>query len=88
MGTLTPILEHQLLAACEEGRITDTTVVQQGDRSWILSVRIVNLDGSALRSYTVQTQRGDIRVWADPRKLFRFMSDRLGVVTTTVSLKP
>ena len=73
-----PILVHQAVELFSSGRVSAVRVVEQSANSWILVFDGTSLEGDE-RTYTIRAQRGWTREWSDPRKLFRFLNDRLGV---------
>lgn len=64
------------------------TVHRRSDREWYFSFTLTKYgsDSPGLEHFTLETQRGKLRTWADPRVLFEFLQNR-GITSGTFNLK-
>lgn len=46
------------------------------EREWFFTFEATDPKTGKLNTYAMETQRGKLRLWADPRLLFNFLSER------------
>ena len=79
--SLTPIAVplESVDGAFKEGKASNVTIIGLSERKWIFQFTSENPTSGQVQLYTLRTQRGKVRVWSDPRNLFRWLNKRYGV---------
>ncbi|EJE4644426.1 hypothetical protein BKG02_004779 [Vibrio parahaemolyticus] len=62
--------------AFSQKAVRNVTVVRRGEKEWYFTFEADDPVTSKPVTYAMLTQRGKLRVWADPRNLFEFLKDR------------
>ncbi|WP_193061047.1 KorA family transcriptional regulator [Halomonas sp. 3A7M] len=70
------IQQHSVDVAFENREAADIEVIRRSDRQWYFTFKAAEPLSRKLEEYTLSTQQGELRTWADPRRLFRFLSER------------
>lgn len=73
-------------AAFERGEARNVKVYRAGMRQWYFTFDADDALIGETVQYAMMTARGDLRLWADPRNLFDFLSTRYGVRSVVVIL--
>lgn len=73
--------------AFDSKQAKNVTVVRISDRNWYFTFEVDSPATNAPQVFTLETQRGDLRTWADPRNLVKYLNERYGVVIATLILK-
>lgn len=60
--------------AFSSGEVNQVTVHRKSDKAWFFTFTVKKNGKEEL--FTLETQRGALRTWADPRLLFAFLSER------------
>ncbi|WP_455481881.1 KorA family transcriptional regulator [Bartonella sp. B35(2025)] len=63
----------------------EVTVIMRSEREWYFTFVADNPVTGKPNKYTLLTQRGKLRTWADPKYLFKFLHER-GVVCGSFNL--
>ncbi|WP_050453536.1 hypothetical protein [Candidatus Burkholderia verschuerenii] len=67
-----------------EGKISnDIKVIRRAAKKWIFVFECPDPKTGEQKLYTLKTQRGKVRVWSDPRKLFEWLHERYGITKGT-----
>lgn len=66
-------------AAFREFPVENVTVVRKEQKCWYFTFEVGDPSTGKAHLCTMQTQRGELRCWADPRSLFSFLSERYSV---------
>lgn len=70
--------------AFRTGNARNVTVYRVGRRQWYFTFDDDDVLTGEVVQYAMMTARGDLRMWADPRNLFEFLSERYGVRSVIV----
>lgn len=70
------IQQQSVDVAFERGEVADVEVVRRSDKEWYFTFTAEEPISRKLVKFTLLTQQGELRTWADPRRLFRFLSER------------
>ncbi|OIS90308.1 KorA family transcriptional regulator [Brucella cytisi] len=62
--------------AIEAGAVKEVTVYRVHDKRWYFTFDAKDPKTGQVTTYSLETQRGSLRCWADPRKLFDFLRER------------
>jgi hypothetical protein len=73
--------------AFREYPVDNIEVVRRDMKCWYFTFQVTDPVTGNPATCTLETQRGELRCWADPRSLFQFLSERYGVNAGTFSLK-
>ncbi|WP_455477908.1 KorA family transcriptional regulator [Bartonella sp. B10] len=63
----------------------EVTIVMRSEREWYFTFIADNPVTGQTNKYTLLTQRGKLRTWADPKYLFKFLRER-GVICGNFNL--
>ncbi|CAB3802632.1 hypothetical protein LMG28614_05661 [Paraburkholderia ultramafica] len=61
------------------GKASNVTIEGHGPKSWRVTFTVPDPRTGEPQLFTVLTQRGKIREWADPRNLLEWLADRYAV---------
>lgn len=67
--------------AFESGNVRNLTIIRLPTKDWYFTFESDHPEACKTAVYSLQTQRGDLRVWKDPRNLVDFLLERYGVTT-------
>lgn len=70
------IQQQSVDVAFERGEVREVEVVRKSDREWYFTFTAEEPISGKPVQFTLLTQQGELRTWADPRRLFRFLSER------------
>mgnify|MGYP004449544049 CR=1 FL=1 len=70
------IQQQSVDVAFERGEVQEVEVVRKSDREWYFTFTAEEPISGKPVQFTLLTQQGELRTWADPRRLFRFLSER------------
>lgn len=70
------IQQQSVDVAFERGEVKEVEVVRKSDREWYFTFTAEEPISGKPVQFTLLTQQGELRTWADPRRLFRFLSER------------
>lgn len=73
--------------AFREYPVENVEVVRRETKCWYFRFQVADPVTGKWSTCTLETQRGELRCWADPRSLFTFLADRYGVHAGTFLLK-
>ncbi|WP_455476951.1 KorA family transcriptional regulator [Bartonella sp. B41] len=73
------IEQNSIDIAFDQKAAREITVVMRSEREWYFTFVADNPVTGKPNKYTLLTQRGKLRTWADPKYLFKFLRKR-GVV--------
>lgn len=73
-------------AVFANGNARNVTVYRVDRRRWYFAFESDDKITGEVVQYAMVTARGDLRLWADPRNLFDFLSTRYGVQSVIVIL--
>ena len=70
------INQQSVEMAIASGAVRDVTVYRVNDKRWYFTFDAKDPKTGRVITYSLETQRGSLRCWADPRKLFDFLRER------------
>lgn len=70
------IQQQSVDVAFERGEAREVEVVRKSDREWYFTFTAEEPISGKPVQFTLLTQLGELRTWADPRRMFRFLSER------------
>ncbi|EJF97712.1 KorA protein [Bartonella taylorii] len=73
------IEQNSVDAAFNQKAAREVTIVMRSEREWYFTFVADDPITKKPNKYTLLTQRGKLRTWADPKYLFKFLHER-GVV--------
>ena len=62
--------------AFESGNVENVTVCKLSKKQWYFTFEVREPVTGKICSFAMETQRGGLRTWADPRVLFEFLEER------------
>lgn len=62
--------------AFASGAVQEVTVHMASEKEWFFTFEAVDVSTGRVETFSLETQRGSQRCWADPRRLFQFLMDR------------
>ncbi|CAM2164743.1 KorA protein [Burkholderia latens] len=74
-----PVPLESIDRAFAEAKVEAVAVQEIGPKQWQFVFYAKKPDTEEIQSFTLKTQRGEVRTWADPRNLFQWMQDRYGL---------
>ncbi|WP_336293871.1 KorA family transcriptional regulator [Bartonella sp. CB169] len=79
------IEQNSVDTAFSQGVAREITIVRRSEKEWYFTFIADDPITGKPDKYTLLTQRGKLRTWADPKYLFKFLHER-GVVSGSFSL--
>ncbi|PIT70410.1 KorA family transcriptional regulator [Bartonella tribocorum] len=79
------IEQNSVDIALSRGEAREITVVMRSEREWYFTFIADDPVTGKPNKYTLLTQRGKLRTWADPKYLFKFLHER-GVICGSFNL--
>jgi len=73
------IQQHQADTAFADGRADNVTVVSREKKEWYFTFEVPHPTTGKPDVFAIETQKGELRTWADPRNLMEFLKVRYGV---------
>lgn len=73
--------------AFREYPVENVEVVRRENKCWYFRFQVADPVTGNWSTCTLETQRGELRCWADPRSLFAFLLERYGIQAGTFLLK-
>lgn len=80
------IKQDSVETAFEIGAATNVVVIQRSAKEWYFTFDAVDPVSGNTETFALLTQRGQLRLWADPRTLFAFLKERFNVLQGTFQL--
>lgn len=80
------IQQHSVDVAFSQKAVRNVTVIRRTEKEWYFTFEADDPVTKKTVNYALQTQRGKLRTWADPRNLFEFLKER-GVNSGKFNLK-
>ncbi|PPD29250.1 MAG: KorA protein [Methylomonas sp.] len=80
------IKQESVETAFEIGAATNVVVIQRSAREWYFTFDAEDPVSGKTETFALLTQRGQLRLWADPRTLFAFLKERFNVLQGTFQL--
>ena len=77
--------QHKADRAFAEERASNVTVIREG-REWYFTFEVPHPTSGEPEVFAIETQRGELRTWADPRNLVEFLQDRYGLEEAKLTL--
>lgn len=77
------INQKELDAAFLTRPVRNITIIRLSEQQWYFTFEADDPDTSEPQIYTLETQRGQLRVWSDPRTLISFLHNRYNISTGT-----
>lgn len=62
--------------AISSGAVREVTIYRVNDKRWYFTFEAKDPQSGKVTTYSLETQRGSLRCWADPRNLFDFLRER------------
>lgn len=62
--------------AFASGAVQEVTVHKVSEKEWFFTFEVADASTGKVETFSLETQRGSLRCWADPRKLFQFLEER------------
>lgn len=72
----------------DRNSILNVLAEQQDNGEWAFFITFQNKASNSTDTIYIERQRQGMRTWADPRKMFDFMSDTFGIREGTFKTKP
>lgn len=66
-------------SAFEAGQAVNVTIIRRSPRAWMFTFEVADPASGELQVFTLKTQRGQVRLWSDPRNLLQWLDERYGV---------
>lgn len=73
--------------AFQMGAARNVVVIRRSLKEWYFTFEADDPMTNKPETFALLTQRGQLRLWADPRKLFAFLEDRFDVKNGTFRLQ-
>lgn len=73
------IQQHQADTASAEGKISNITVIRREKKEWYFTFEVPHPITGKPELFAIETQKGELRTWVDPRNLIEFLRDKYGV---------
>lgn len=73
------IQQESVDLAFEKGKARNVVVVCRSRKEWYFTFEADDPVSGKAETFALLTQRGALRLWADPRTLFTFLQERLNV---------
>ncbi len=77
---------HTADMAFQQKLVRDVRIVMRSPKEWYFTFEVEDPVSRGPARYATRTQRGQLRLWSDPRTLFTHLRERYGVESGTFTL--